>query len=72
MTSSPATQAALSSKGVPDIAAGMLAATAAITPAEAGARLRAYARVHHRRPADIADALVRRTLSPRSVLAPET
>ncbi|RSS46503.1 GAF domain-containing protein [Streptomyces sp. WAC07061] len=64
------TQAALSSKGVLDIAAGMLAATAALTPAEAGARLRAYAASHHQRPADVADALVRRALTPQDVLAP--
>ncbi|MEW2412490.1 GAF and ANTAR domain-containing protein [Streptomyces sp. NPDC046866] len=64
------TQAALSSKGVLDIATGMLAATAAISPAEAGARLRSYAAVHRQRPADIADALVRRTLTPQEVLTP--
>ncbi|MFI1452202.1 hypothetical protein [Streptomyces roseus] len=33
------------------IAVGMLAATAKITPAEAGQRLRAYAAVRHGRPA---------------------
>ncbi|MFJ7157031.1 GAF and ANTAR domain-containing protein [Streptomyces sp. NPDC101118] len=64
------TQAALSSKGVLDIATGMLAATAQITPVEAGQRLRAYARVHRQRPADIADALVRRALTPQAVLTP--
>ncbi|RST06661.1 ANTAR domain-containing protein [Streptomyces sp. WAC07149] len=64
------TQAALSSKAVLDIAVGMLAATAEITPAAAGERLRAYAATHHQRPADIADALVRRSLTPQAVLAP--
>ncbi|GAA0290557.1 GAF and ANTAR domain-containing protein [Streptomyces polychromogenes] len=64
------TQAALSAKAVLDIASGMLAASAAITPAEAAQRLRAYAAVHHQRPADVADALVRRALTPQDVLAP--
>ncbi|MEV6202459.1 GAF and ANTAR domain-containing protein [Streptomyces sp. NPDC051771] len=63
------TQAALSTKGVLDIAAGMLAATAHITPAEAGQRLRAYAASHRRRPADVAEDLVRRRLTPDAVLA---
>ncbi|MFJ8130093.1 GAF and ANTAR domain-containing protein [Streptomyces hydrogenans] len=64
------TQAALSVKAVLDTACGMLAATAAISPAEAGHRLRAYARLRHQRPSEVADALVRRALSPRTVLAP--
>ncbi|MER7537575.1 GAF and ANTAR domain-containing protein [Streptomyces sp. NPDC097704] len=63
-------QAALSAKSVLDIAAGMLAATAGITPAEGGQRMRAYAAVHHRRPADVADDLVRRRLTPDAVVAP--
>ncbi|MFD7980920.1 GAF and ANTAR domain-containing protein [Streptomyces sp. NPDC059071] len=63
------TQAALSAKAVFDTAVGMLAATAAITPAEAGQRLRSYAGVHHQRPADIAEDLVRRRLTPQAVLA---
>ncbi|MER7538383.1 ANTAR domain-containing protein [Streptomyces sp. NPDC097704] len=64
------TQAALSAKSVLDIAAGMLAATAHITPAEGAQRLRAYAVTHHRRPTEIAEDLVRRRLTPDSVLAP--
>ncbi|MFF0549698.1 GAF and ANTAR domain-containing protein [Streptomyces sp. NPDC004311] len=63
------TQAALSSKAVLDIAAGMLAATAPLTPAEAGQRLRAYAASHHLRAADVAEDLVRRRLTPAAVLA---
>ncbi|MFJ8214969.1 GAF and ANTAR domain-containing protein [Streptomyces sp. NPDC096033] len=65
------TQAALSSKAVLDIAAGMIAATAQITPTEAVQRLLAYAAVHHQRPADVADALVRRSLTPQAVLPPQ-
>ncbi|MER7951909.1 GAF and ANTAR domain-containing protein [Streptomyces sp. NPDC096079] len=64
------TQAALSVKGVLDIAAGMVAATAHITPAEAGQRLRAYAVARHQRPAEVAEDLVRRRLTPDAVLAP--
>ncbi|MEV4937260.1 ANTAR domain-containing protein [Streptomyces zaomyceticus] len=64
------TQATLSTKGVLDIAAGMLAATARITPAEGVQRLRAYAALHHRRLADVAEELVRRRLTPDTVLAP--
>ncbi|WP_179199716.1 ANTAR domain-containing protein [Streptomyces sp. NRRL B-24572] len=64
------TQAALSAKAVFDIAVGMLAAAARITPAEGGQRLRAYAGAHRQRPADIAEDLVRRRLSPEAVLAP--
>ncbi|WP_437085143.1 GAF and ANTAR domain-containing protein [Streptomyces sp. enrichment culture] len=64
------TQAALSSKVVLDIAVGMLAAAAATTPGDAGRRLRAYAAAHHQRPTDVADALVRRRLTPQAVLAP--
>ncbi|MGW6414815.1 GAF and ANTAR domain-containing protein [Streptomyces sp. NPDC055055] len=66
------TQAALSAKAVLDIAAGMLAATAPMTPAEAGQRLRAYASAHRQRPIDIAEDLVRRRLSPDIVLTAAT
>ncbi|MFJ6797299.1 GAF and ANTAR domain-containing protein [Streptomyces sp. NPDC091268] len=66
------TQAALSGKAVFDIASGMLAATADITPAEAAVRLHAYADHHQQRPTDIADQLVRRTLDPHTVLTPQT
>ncbi|RST03719.1 GAF and ANTAR domain-containing protein [Streptomyces sp. WAC05950] len=64
------TQAALSGKAVLDIAAGMLAATAHITPSEGEQKLRAYAAAHDQRPADIADDLVRRRLTPHAVLTP--
>lgn len=62
------TQAALSTKNVMDIAAGMLAATAGISPVEGAQRIRDYAAVHRRRPADIAEELVRRRLTPDTVL----
>ncbi|MEV7558843.1 GAF domain-containing protein [Streptomyces sp. NPDC089795] len=64
------TQAALSSKAVLDIAAGMLAAAAHITVAEGEQRLRAYSVAHHERPADVAESLVRRRLTPHAVLTP--
>ncbi|MFD0268553.1 GAF and ANTAR domain-containing protein [Streptomyces sp. NPDC127106] len=64
------TQAALSAKAVLDTAAGMLAASAHITPAEGAQRLRTYAIIHHQRPADVAEDLVRRHLTPQAVLAP--
>ncbi|MFJ9598034.1 GAF and ANTAR domain-containing protein [Streptomyces virginiae] len=63
------TQATLSAKAILDIAAGMLAATAPLTPAEAGQRLRTYAASQHLRPADVAEDLVRRRLTPATVLA---
>lgn len=64
------TQAALSTKALLDIAAGMLAATAGITPSEGAQRMRDYAALHHVRAADIAEDLVRRRLAPQSVVAP--
>ncbi|MFF4007479.1 ANTAR domain-containing protein [Streptomyces sp. NPDC001717] len=62
------TQAALSAKAVLDTAAGMLAATAHITPTEDIERLHTYAADHHQRPADVAEDLVRRRLTPHAVL----
>ncbi|MGW2816796.1 GAF domain-containing protein [Streptomyces sp. NPDC001415] len=64
------TQSALSGKALFDTASGMLAATADITPAQAGSHLHAYALHHHRRPTDIADDLVHRRITPQSVLPP--
>ncbi|MFJ5135979.1 ANTAR domain-containing protein [Streptomyces sp. NPDC088707] len=69
MTSSRA-QAALSAKGVLGIASGMLAATVRFTPAEGGQRLRTYAAIHRQRPAGVAEDLVRRRLTPLTVLIP--
>ncbi|MEU6311692.1 GAF and ANTAR domain-containing protein [Streptomyces sp. NPDC047014] len=63
------TQAALSAKAVLDMATGMLAATAPLTMAEAGQRLRGYAASQHLRSADVAEDLVRRRLTPATVLA---
>ncbi|MFE2018924.1 GAF and ANTAR domain-containing protein [Streptomyces sp. NPDC059499] len=62
------TQAALSSKALLDTAAGMIAATADISPREAAGRLRAYAARSHQRPTAVADRLVKRQLTPQSVL----
>ncbi|MGW1772049.1 GAF and ANTAR domain-containing protein [Streptomyces sp. NPDC002104] len=65
------TQAALSSKAVLDIALGMLAATAEISPSEAARHLHAYAADHRQRAIDIAENLVRRRMTPESVLTTE-
>ncbi|MGW7064699.1 GAF and ANTAR domain-containing protein [Streptomyces sp. NPDC054904] len=62
------TQTALAGKAVFDTATGMLAATAAITPHQAGLRLIAHAERHHRRPTDLADDLVQRRITPDSIL----
>ncbi|MGW0390666.1 GAF domain-containing protein [Streptomyces sp. NPDC003042] len=62
------TQAALSGKALLDTAAGMLAATAAITPREAAHHLHTYAAHHRQRPTDVADLLVRRRLPAEAVL----
>ncbi|AWZ09183.1 GAF and ANTAR domain-containing protein [Streptomyces sp. ICC4] len=66
------TQAALSTKAVLDIALGMLAATAEISPAEAARHLHSYAAGHRQRTIDIAEDLVRRRMTPQSVLTPES
>lgn len=62
------TQGALSGKAVVDTACGMLAATAGITPHEAGRSLQAYAALHRQRLTEIADHLVRRVIAPEAVL----
>ncbi|MER5730777.1 GAF and ANTAR domain-containing protein [Streptomyces sp. NPDC002138] len=66
------TQAVLSAKAVLDIASGMIAATAHITPSQAADRLRTYAAAHSQRSVDIAEDLVRRRLAPEAVLTPAT
>ncbi|MGW7451252.1 GAF domain-containing protein [Streptomyces sp. NPDC054787] len=63
------TQAALSGKALVDTASGMLAATAGLIPHEALRYLRAYAARRGRRPTEIAEQLVRRTVRPEVVLA---
>ncbi|WP_225801289.1 GAF domain-containing protein [Streptomyces sp. NK15101] len=60
--------AALSAKALLDTAAGMIAATEDITPLEAARRLRAYAALHHRRPTDVAEELVRRRMEVAAVM----
>ncbi|MFJ1812507.1 MULTISPECIES: GAF and ANTAR domain-containing protein [unclassified Streptomyces] len=62
------TQAALSKKAVLDIASGMLAATADITPVQAVTHLIRYAAVLGERPTEIAEQLVRRAITPLTVL----
>ncbi|MGR4879461.1 GAF and ANTAR domain-containing protein [Streptomyces sp. LARHCF249] len=61
-------QAALSGKAVLDTAAGMIAATAGITPSQAVRHLISYATARGQRPTEVAGQLVRRTLPPESVM----
>ncbi|WP_051832361.1 GAF domain-containing protein [Streptomyces katrae] len=62
------TQAVLSGKAVFDTATGMLAATAAISPALAVRHLTTFAGRHRRRPTEIAADIVQRRITPQAVL----
>ncbi|MFC9281296.1 GAF domain-containing protein [Streptomyces collinus] len=65
-------QAALAAKATVDMASGMIAEAGGLSLTEARAALRARAGGHHGRLIDTAQALVRRTLSPRDVLTADT
>jgi hypothetical protein len=62
-------QAVISAKATLETAKGMLAAHGLLTPAEAGAALRAYSRRQGRRPSETAQELVHRALDPAAVVA---
>ncbi|WP_328580910.1 GAF domain-containing protein [Streptomyces sp. NBC_00370] len=61
-------QAVISAKATLETAKGMLAADGLLTPAEAAAALRAYSSRQGRRPSEIAQELVHRTLDPAAVI----
>jgi hypothetical protein len=61
-------QSAISSKAAVETAKGMLAAAGDLTVESAARLLRDYCELDRSRPADIAQALIRRTLSPERVI----
>ncbi|MFE9880261.1 GAF domain-containing protein [Streptomyces sp. NPDC005784] len=61
-------QATVSAKAATDTAVGMLAAAGSLTVQEAARTLRRYSGIRHQRSTEVAQALIRRELSPETVL----